>query len=312
MSEYITHTLFALDCRRLVRRFALGGPRVIAAFAEHPEHVILGARTSRGRWGSLPLARAVRDDQGEAARRDLAFLLGWRTHDAADRQFKPIYRTLDTDYLLTPELDGPSEISIAQDVYLLRRFGRHADGGPFPDDLLEPDASGRLDLLSDLLADGAARDLLALGGPLTADDAPAAFRRRETFYVSRERYEAMWRRPPQEVEDRIRAEHLYAPEDPAIVLVEALRNGRAVSEAALPAAVAALDQASHYSRALARFVREMAALERYLAGRLDEAELRQAFQLDVAHTDDRYKAALGDERALDRLREAWHTEGGVP
>ena len=311
MSEYITHSLFALDCRRLALRFGFGGARIAAAFEHETERLFLGARSSRGRWGSVPLARAVRDGAEPQARRDLGFLLGLRTHDAADRQFKPIYRTTDTGYLLTPERDGPSRISVAQDVYLLRRFGRASDGGPFPDDLLEAGDGGADDLLTDVSADGIARDLLALGWPISPGNAELSFAERETFYVSRARYLAMWAADPAAVEARVRGEWLYRAESPLVRVAERLRAGAPVDDGSYASAAARLPESCHYARALARLKGDMEALAAFLDGTIDEDALAQAFQTEVNHVPDHYEDALGDARAEDALRASWHATGGL-
>lgn len=309
MSEHITHTLFALDCELLLHRFARDMPATLDALRSHPAAFRSGAICSEGRWHSITLAQAVRGAESEqAAAADLAFLVGLRTHDAADRQFKTIYRTLETDYLLTPERDGPSQISIEQDLFLLRLRGSQSAGGPFADALFEEHQGADLNLLADLLSDGAARDLLRLSHPSGGDDPGHVFGSREVFYVDVDRYLAAWSQPAV-VADRVAEHRLYDQAEPLMQTLARLQSGEEVADDALEESLAALPTRCHYTRAVARFMADMDALQRYLANTISDDDLAAAFQIETPHITDAVEQSVGNSLEESRLLSEWHEAG---
>ncbi len=141
MSEQITHLAAFDDCRRIAIAVDdnLLCPEVTTVLAEHHTAGRMGA-LSRGNANNIipgvRKARATWDRRAgdPAFEREFAFVLGWWTHRATDRHFKPIFRHVDPEYkqyedttnrLLYPRVDGgaPKKLSkIYHDSVLFREI----------------------------------------------------------------------------------------------------------------------------------------------------------------------------------------------
>jgi hypothetical protein len=306
MSEYVSHTIFAEDCRLLTCAFRLGpeGLAQAAATAEGTQAMRLGARASRGDRHSVALAEALRAEGRKADPTEICFLAGWRCHNCIDRQFKPLYRLIDVGYLLTPELDGPSNVSISQDVFLLREI---APTGLFPDGLV---GSAGDDRLARVLGATWFDDYLALGiseNPSVAD----AIGKREKPYVDLSRYDAIAAREADELKEEVASWRLYDPSGPLEQLLAGLRRN-AEPQVKLDAALSDLKRQSHYARAAARFAEEIRVLKAFFEGRMDAGALHRAIDADTPHMDEEMSRAIREPAPVRQaIIEDWHREGGL-
>jgi hypothetical protein len=140
MSEYITHIAVQEDTARL----ALHSQDICEAFKTCFRDHALAARlgsSSRGNstfivqnlhhFKNLWAGRRPEDRLGDK----LAYTLGWITHRAADRYFKPRYGTFDKN----PENLHPVEIRILHDVVVYEKVYQNGKMPPFSTGFAERD-----------------------------------------------------------------------------------------------------------------------------------------------------------------------------
>ncbi len=146
MSEGIVHTAIVDDSIRLLEHDSTICPLFRHAVAEHKEIARLGGITRRGdfhnphllekwhgQWSVNPYE--LSDEQAGK----LAFFIGWMGHQAADRQFKPVFCKLDGDCTLSPY-----DCSVYHDVWILRQVygAQNMEGETLsPDILFYPDTA---------------------------------------------------------------------------------------------------------------------------------------------------------------------------
>lgn len=275
MSEHIVHTAIVDDCLVLIRRSPTIHPAFVAVVSEHAEIARLGGITRSGDKHNPRLLSELRagypwaaDDSQSATR--LAFVIGWLSHRAADRNFKEVFRRLDPDSTLSPR-----DCSVYHDVWALREvYGLNA--APFDAELLREGRDGTgFERLSRTLVQ---RALIGVH-TLTPEAEPGAWidrlvRTRSTYRVNLHRYADALHRPDPDKVRRFITEPVFYDSDDAIIQL-----ARAGAEAGPVVVDTSVTPRSLYGRALARAWRYVSAASAYFAGDLASADLTE--QLDI-------------------------------
>ncbi len=305
MSEHIAHVAVFEDCCRL----GLHSGRLNKAFRtvleRHWDFARFGSTSRSGDRHSIAILKYARErwdkrDEGDYLEEKLAFLIGWRCHQAADRRFKPVYRELDPEYYKTQKPDSesgaPTDVRILHDVVVYREVYGSGEWPPFPKGLLDD----RLDSMHGARALDFEAAFDAVGGvwqrtlqaqlPKTfAGDFESSTRliprRYQRFYVDVQRYSEMFRNAdPDQVFRYIIQPNFYDPKDGLISLARDLQRKRATKVAFDPAYEAAAGQ-SQYTQSLKMGLRYLFAASDFFDGKISEPETRKLFDLDKKHTE---------------------------
>jgi len=315
VSEYIAHIAICDDARAIVLQTRDLCDRHADAIRSHHRSARLGAMTSQGDRHTVDLLVDIRGrPPGIDRDRLLAYHFGWRTHQAADRQFKAIFRLVEPEVYNTEELDGPTRVSILQDLFLLHELYAGGEDDPFLEEMLTPDPDRFSSAFDGAFVSMRRIQLLGLQAALNRrQDADRwldrADRRTQEMYVDVDRY----RREFQEsdaaaIRDAVERHRFYAADDPMIAVARDARRGEPIHPARLEGARTALLEQSHYARALARCIDYALASEAYLARRIDEAELASRYEVDTPHTPRAVYWAVEEDRPQlrDQVLDAWH------
>jgi hypothetical protein len=308
MSEYITHTAVFEDCGRL----ALDSPGICAAFKlvlnKYWDIASLGTLTRSGDRYTVELLKYCRERwatrrAGDFLEEKLAYVVGWRCHNAADRHFKPIYREVEPEHYKNeaggrdPDERDVSDVRIYHDVIVFREVydcGRKR-GSPISPFLLQDNLGGHpaAAALSVAPAEAAMggvvqRTLLGLQGFAKGETDSARWLNRfqkqlQDYYVDVHRYARAVEQPDADFLRRfILDNRFYDRRDPLIRMARALQAGK-------PAGgdlKAALDQAEHQSQ-YAQTIRQgylyLAAASEFFEGKIEEPELRRRLDLGTLH-----------------------------
>ncbi len=284
MSEHITHTVQADDCRLLILGDDALSAQSVAAARERSDLMRAGAISMRGDHCNPALLAHLRQAReaglwGDEERDILAFVLGWVTHRATDRQFKPVFRRYDPD---CPR--KPTDCSIHHDAFLLReRLALHY--GPVGVDWPAGLDRERLQQLFTALTQGALVSLHTVR-PDEAD--PLAWIRGRLLlhrraYVDLERLVTAALEPdPDQVERFIVAPRFYDHDDP---MLRACAAGEPVRLPQVDRAGPLDHDRCLYVRALIQAYRYVLAADAYLTGRIDSAALEQALEIGRPEID---------------------------
>ncbi len=291
MSEGITHSAIVDDCARLARSESGICPAFRTVLGEHLEIARLGGVTRHGDRHNPDLLERYREqwplaDRPDAVPMKLAFVLGWLSHRAADRQMKRIFRSLDPDCPRRP----PTDCSIYHDVAVLRHvygagetdlWGMQsfaADGRERQEARLRAEA---------LLASVWQRTLLRMHTFIPDDSEPDAWLDRvveqhQRLYVDLRRYAAALTDPDPELVRRFLVEpNFYAPADPIIVLARSLQKGTPPPAVSLAAALEQARDQSLYARMLRRAYLYTQAASEFFERRIDRDELARRLHIGV-------------------------------
>lgn len=291
MSEGITHSAIVDDCARLV----LSGPGICPAFktvlGEHLAIARLGGVTRHGDRHNPPLLERYREqwarpERPESVPMKLAFVLGWLSHRAADRQMKRIFRTLDPDCPRRP----PTDCSIYNDVEVLRQV--YGDGGSDPWGLRALAGADRdrreIRLRAEaLLASVWQRSLLRMHTFIPDDSDPDGWldrvvERHQRLYVDLQRYAAALTDPdPERVRRFLVEPNFYNPADPLIALARSRQRGTAPPGTSLAMALEQAQNQSLYARMLRRAYSYTHAASEFFERRIDRAELARRLHIGI-------------------------------
>lgn len=264
MSENITHTIICDDSLRL----CVASPEICAAFkaaaTNHAEFARLGGITRFGDKHSFYLLDEFRE-LWKAGKTDamteakLAFVLGWLSHRAADRQMKPVFREIEPGRPVSP-----ANTSIYHDAYIFwRRYSKSANNpyGPgvfAPEGLAAHEAAPALetDQLESFFRSLTQRTLIALHTFIPDNDDIHTFLEKlfsvlQTYRDDMlERYcKAITDPDPEWKRKALEESNFYDPDEAIIATAEALQRGDAVTaEQVIEAAKAPAE--SHYGQAL--------------------------------------------------------------
>jgi hypothetical protein len=294
VSEKITHTIVMDDSFRLM----IAAQRLCPALLESAETcwdlARLGSGTRAADRHSVRLLTRIRDRWQSREPEDhleakLAFVMGWLCHRAADRQMKPIFRSLNPG-----SKESPTECSVYHDAFLFReRYLHDAEHlytrATFETDLASLPAAGAVDI-------GAVRELFhtlmqqALIEIHTFDpdeehieawiDGLSGLQQR--FYVDVDRYARAVAAPdPEKVQRYIVDVDFYDRGEPIISAAHVLQRGEALAAEDVREAIDQ-DTHSHYAHALFIACHYLAAASRFFEHEIDAEELGTL--LDIGRT----------------------------
>ncbi len=317
MSERITHVAIHDDCRNLAIFSADTLPEIKQSLQKHLRVGRLGAVTSRGDRDTIDLLQESKKAwPSDEAERMLAFFFGWRSHIAADRQLKSLFRLLEPEVYITEAIDGPTSISIYQDLFILNELYAEEDKqNPFPRDLLAPNhASGPLE---NIFAGLWQNSLLGLHAFATHSQPSEPWfeqflAQHQKFYVDTARYtEAYSQLDPEKMRFVVETNRFYNRADPLIQITQRLRQGKQPdSPIDLATALATAKDQSHYARALRRGWLYLQATTAFWQGDIDLEELQSQFEVDEPHTKREVFGNLQNDQRRQALLQEWHETSG--
>lgn len=317
MSEYITHTAVFEDCARL----SVMSPSVCEPFKtvlkKYWDIASLGTLTRSGDKYTVQLLDYCRNQwsnrrKGDYLEEKLAYVLGWRCHNAADRHFKPIYREVEPEHYKNeaqqsgdPDERDVSDVRIYHDVVVFREvydFGRRTPGiSPFlvQDNLDGHPAAASVAVapLETAIGGVMQRTLLHLQS-FTANEKSgeawlARFKKQlQDYYVDIHRYARETEAPRTDYLRRFDLENrLYDRRDGLIRIARALQSGTSHSEIDFAQALEQAKTQSQYAQTLRQGYSYLLASSEFFERKIDEGELRQRLDLGTAH----YKKLSGGE-----------------
>jgi hypothetical protein len=297
MSEHITHVAIFEDSTRI----GLSTGRLPEAFHQvldrHWDLARFASACRSGDRHSIPLFKDLRQKwpfrkNGDSVEEKLAFLLGWRTHQAADRRFKPVYRQLQPEHYAkeaNPDTSAPSDVSVLHDAVVYREVYGNGEYAPYPAGLLEDrmssfaaskalDAGASLELFGSVFQ----RSLLDLQpAGQTPESVPKVFQR---FYVDIQRHGEKWASPdPRETLAYIYGPNFYDPGDPLVRLARALQRKQPLAGIDFDHAYETAKSGSQYAQSLRLGVKYLLAAGEFWNGKIDEKQLHELFDLGKSH-----------------------------
>jgi hypothetical protein len=306
VSELITHTAIYEDCARL----ALISPRVCRAFKttleRHGDIASMGCLTRGGDKFPVQLLDYCREHwesrrEGDFVEEKLAFTLGWRCHNAADRHFKPIYRKVQPEYYKNEvgadaDEKNASDARIYHDLIVYREVydsGRRKGFSPYilQDSLSGHPAAASVAAVPVEAAMGAVfqRSLLGLQSFAAKETNRDAWlkrfdQRRQDYYIDIHRYARGLEAPPPDWLRRFILENnFYDRRDPLIRLARALHQGARNPDIGLDQAVDQAARQSQYAQALRKAYLYITACSEFFERKIGEAELRPRLDLGTPH-----------------------------
>lgn len=285
MSENITHTAILDDCFRLMAAH----DKVCDAFREVMRDQVrfarLGGITRRGDFHSVGLLTSIRERWDGRSADDklepkLAFILGWLTHRAADRQMKPVFREVEPGRPVSP-----AQSSVYQDAFIFHEVFQSGNASPYhPQTFADtPDVAPGIDAaaLEELIRVLLQRALIELHTLIPDDEniegwLENLFDRQQRFYVDRERYaQAVANPDPEWVRRGIEEVNFYDRDEPIIQAARAIQHGQSAD---VVAAVAA-EASSHYAQALKMGCGYILAASDFFSSDMAPAELEEMFNI---------------------------------
>jgi hypothetical protein len=309
LSEFITHTAVFEDCARL----AMLSPGVCDPFKsvlkKYWDIASLGTLTRSGDKYTVQLLEYCRDHwptrkDGDFLEEKLAYVIGWRCHNAADRHFKPIYREVQPEHYKNeasqsgdPDERDVSDVRIYHDVIVWREvydWGRRGNMlSPYlvQDNLDGHPASGSVAVepLETAIGGVVQRTLLGIQSFTAKEtDGEAWFKRfqkqLQDYYVDVHRYARSVEGPQTDYLRRFALEnHLYDKRDPLIRLARALQTNAPHSDLHLDTALEQAQKQSQYAQTLRQGYGYLLASSEFFERKIDETELRRRLDLGTAH-----------------------------
>lgn len=276
MSEHLVHTAIVDDCLVLIQRSTTLHPAFAAVVSEHAEVARLGGVTRYGDQYNPALLDQARigypwTDDTKAAPR-LAFVLGWMSHRAADRNFKQVFRRLDANCA-----NKPTDCSVYHDVEALKQV--YASNS-FPFDANLVDNKFHDTSLDHAIRSYVQRSLIALH-TLTPDKADVGewidqlVHNRTRFTVDLTRYAAAYHNPdPDKVRRFLTEPNFYDAKDPILKMARA----GVVAGPCDPLTACGPGQ-SLYATALTRAYGYIDAASRYFSRTIGEPELNELLDI---------------------------------
>lgn len=298
MSEHITHVAVFEDAARLALISASVHEHLKLSLRNAWTAGLLGSVTRLGDEHTLRVLAPLRPDFGKSVpdakvQRLLAYTMGWRCHNSADRQFKPVYRYLQPEHYVN-KWPGVSRVTEYHDVAVFKEVydhGRRAPMtpltlafGPIFDETKSDVPAGALQGLFRLAWK---RELLGLQTFDPQGDVPGRFQRAalrvEPLKVSENRYAEIYHRPdPALVHKYLVEPNFYDRQEAWLMLAERLRAGKATATAEL-SRVRKQKPQSQYAQAVVRGLSYIEACSAYLQGKIDERTLKDLCDLERPH-----------------------------
>ena len=302
MSEYITHIAVQEDTRRL----ALQADGICEAFKtsmkESPDAMRMGSASRGNSTFIVQNIHHFRDLWEKRKPEDrledqLAFTLGWITHRAADRYFKPRYGIYDKN----PENAHPVDIRIYHDVVVYDKVYGNGKHPPFSTGFAEKDmqshpAAAQLDVTQAEAIFGPLyqADFLALQSFETVSSGQELMDRINsqfaTFTVDFRRLIDLVNNPdPEDMQQMIIAPNFYDEEDPIIKMARNIQHGESVVGMDLTEALATEGQ-SQYAQTLSKAFNWIAEASRYFEHQSDKDQdgMYDTFNINEDQKIERY------------------------
>ncbi len=291
------------------------------ALRKHWSVGMLGSVTRMGDQHTIKVLSPLRESFAKQApdpraERLLAFTMGWRCHNAADRQWKPMYRYLQPEHY-RPKQPGVSAVTIYHDVAVFKEVYDHGRRAPltpttlqFGPNLPATDAVLPAVALQGLVGLTWQRTLLMLqsfvakGLPVPArfDKADNRF---EPLVVDEAPFAEAYHRPdPDRIRKYIVAANFYDREEAMLVLLEKLRKGGSASASEVNRV--RREPKCQYAQAVNRGLGYMEACSEYLVGRIDEATLTERCDLKRPHKPPEVEAFLDKYEKTNTSRAGGH------
>ncbi len=318
MSEYIMHIAVMDDVRRVVSQMETITPAFREVLEKHPDIARYGS-TARGNHIYVsPLLAQYRErwegrTPGDPMEKNLAFVMGWIGHRAADSYFKPVHRILNPDYYFPESEDGISPARIYNDVVVYEKIYDHGREGTLPVGLLDPRIDShpgapalRVERIEPLLHAHWQGELLGLQ-TLTEGSFETQLEeflsRRQDFYVPMEDYYDAYHTPdPQDMQRFIVESNFYNPDDPIIRLARSVQQGQPDGSIDPEAAFAASASQSQYAQALHLALSYMKAASAFFEGDVTQEQFEQ--RLDFTANQSGSEELLQATENLKRARAA--------
>jgi hypothetical protein len=294
MSEHVVHTAILEDCFNL----ALISNRVCEEFKEivknHRSFAQIGSVTISGDKFSFKLLEEYkkrwRDRKPEELiEAKLAFVLGWISHRAADRQMKPIWRLGPIKELESKIGLKPTDCSIYHEACIFREYFMENSVYKYAvmeEELLKNPASagvyteGMMDFIHSLVK----KSLIEMHTfKPDYDDVDGwlerIFERQQCFYVDLKRYaKAIIEPDPDKWKTYITDINFFDSTDPVIVIAKRLRKDDKVSNEELDTALAATNR-SHYAQALIKAYKYVLTASDFFINEMTTEELMEKFDI---------------------------------
>jgi len=278
LSELITHIAVLEDCTRL----ALVSNKVCTPFKlaleRHSEISRLGCLSRGGDKYPVHLLEYCRERwesrrAGDFTEEKLAFMLGWRCYNAADRHFKPIYRQVQPEYYKTetgadPDETNTSHARMFHDLIVYREVYDCGKRKGLSQRLLEDSLathqaaqSVAVPAVEAAMGSMIQRSLLGMQAFASGEKTPEGWlrqfgRRHQQYYVDIHRFARGAEEPPPNWLRRfILDNNFYDRRDPLLPLARALHEGKTNPGIALDAAVEQAQRQSQYAQALRKAYR---------------------------------------------------------
>ncbi|MDA3797497.1 MAG: hypothetical protein PF692_00245 [Kiritimatiellae bacterium] len=287
MSESITHTAVVDDCLNFVLNQS---EEFSGAFFEAAEKLRpfaqLGGITRHGDKHNPMLLEKLREQYKNGEFDDhclskLAFVIGWMSHRAADRQFKRIFRSVDPDCEFRP-----TNCSVYHDAYL---FGVSYDNGntsPYTPAILnpgmEPDENTKLvnvETVEKLFDQMWIRMLIQMHTFIPDDDDIEPWldnvcSKRQKIYVDLNRYAAAYANPDKDMYKRFITDiNFYDANDKLLEIAEILRQDINQNKFELDEPQKVATEQSQYAQALSRAFKYVRAANSFFKYEISMEEL---------------------------------------
>lgn len=297
MSENVTHTGILDDCFRLMQV----SDEICDAFKEVAESqndfARLGGITRSGDRFTVQLLESFRQRWAERKSDDklepkLAFVLGWLTHRAADRQMKPVFRDAEPN-----PTHSPTDCSVYHDAFVFKEVFAGGKEAPYNTATFE-----------------AGMQSLPVAAAVDSADVEAFFRallqraliEMHTFIPDRENIEpwleklstlqqrfnvdidryaaAIYKPDPEKVKRFITDVNFYDPNDPIIVVARGIQRIGGVTASQVKEAAAA-EAKSHYGQALQMGYGYLCAASEFFKSDMEPEVLKARLDIGKAGRD---------------------------
>ncbi|MGF1484447.1 MAG: hypothetical protein ACFBZ8_08780 [Opitutales bacterium] len=299
MSENIAHIALLNDGLRLL----LASASITESFHYTAREQVAVCRLgSITRWGdrfTVGLLERIRDEWPDAEKRPeaskrLAFVIGWMSHRAADRQVKPLLREVEPE-----PLGKPRECTIYHDAVVYRNVFQNQPDDPYAGVFdaaakVAIDAKPEMARASQLAETLLQAQLIRLHTFIPEPDDVWAWignvsSRIQHFQDSLPRYAKAILDPDPELWRKFVEEpNYYDSEDPIVAQARALENEHAMQvpmQSTDPLANLVVDAHSHYGQALQLGLTYMVAASRFFDREISAEDLHEAFKIGVPGRD---------------------------
>lgn len=296
MSENITHTAIVDDCARLVSHTVGICPVFQQCWSAHPDIARLGGITRSGDFHNPGLLADYRQrwpmqQAGERLPQKLAFVLGWLSHRAADRQFKAVFRQAEPG-----EHGRPYDCSIYHDVVVFREIFLSGKQEPYQSSMLDialdsHAAAGAVAVseVESLLQAMWQRMLIRMHTFIPDEEHVESWLdnvldRYQPLYVDMQRYAEAYSHPdPLKMQRFIVDMNFYDRTDALIRFARGIQHGTLDPTIVLEIALKEAETQSLYARALARAYRYILAASDFFLARIEVEELYR--RLDIGQPE---------------------------